>query len=69
MDKLEELKAKLDRVLGKTGSTTTAAETFVEEEDTWSESTETVSTSDPLSQSPQSDDDDDLAFFKKLAEE
>ncbi len=65
----EELKAKLDRVLGKTVSTTTAAETFVEEEDTWSESTETVSTSDPLSQSPQSDDDDDLAFFKKLAEE
>lgn len=66
----EELKAKLDRVLGKTVSTTTAAETFVEEEDTWSESSETVSTSDPLSQSPQSDDDDDdLAFFKKLAEE
>jgi hypothetical protein len=65
----EELKAKLDRVLGKSVSTATAADTFVEEQDTWSESADTVSTSEPLSQSPQSDDDDDLAFFKKLAEE
>jgi hypothetical protein len=65
----EELKAKLDRVLGKSVSTATAADTFVEEQDTWSESTDNVSTSDSLSQSPQSDDDDDLAFFKKLAEE
>jgi hypothetical protein len=65
----EELKAKLDRVLGKSVSTATAADTFVEEQDTWSESADTVSTSDSLSQSPQSDDDDDLAFFKKLAEE
>lgn len=65
----DELKAKLDRVLGKTVSTRTAAETVVEEEDTWSNDDET-STSDSLSQSPQSDDDDDdIAFFKKLAEE
>lgn len=65
----EELKNKLDRVLGKSVSTTTAAETFVEEEDTWNESNETSESSAPLSQSPQVDDDDDIAFFKKLAEE
>ena len=65
----DELKAKLDRILGKTVSTRTAAETVVEEEDTWSNDDDT-STSDSLSQSPQSDDDDDdIAFFKKLAEE
>ena len=64
----DELKAKLDRVLGRTTPTTTAAETVVEEE-SWNEGvSETPSA--PLSQSPQADDDDDdLSFFKKLAEE
>jgi hypothetical protein len=64
----DELKAKLDRVLGRTAPTTTAAETVVEEE-SWNEgASETPSA--PLSQSPQADDDDDdLSFFKKLAEE
>lgn len=64
----DELKAKLDRVLGRTAPTTTAAETVVEEE-SWNEGvSETPSA--PLSQSPQADDDDDdLSFFKKLAEE
>lgn len=70
----DELKAKLDRVLGKTVPTTTAAETVVtqEEDDPWTESeTVTSNESAPLSQSPQtdSDDDDDIAFFKSLAEE
>ena len=66
----EELKQKLDRVLGKTVSTTTAAETVIEqEEDSW-EPTESSTPTNPLSQSPQvADDDDDMAFFKKLAEE
>jgi len=66
----EELKQKLDRVLGKTVSTTTAAETMIEqEEDSW-EPTESSTPTNPLSQSPQvADDDDDMAFFKKLAEE
>jgi len=66
----DELKQKLDRVLGKTVSTATAAETTIaQEEDSWTETvSETPST--PLSQSPQvDDDDDDMAFFKKLAEE
>lgn len=65
----DELQAKLDRVLGKTVPTTTAAETVIEkEEDSWNSSAETSSA--PLSQSPlEEDDDEDIAFFKKLAEE
>jgi hypothetical protein len=53
----DELKAKLDRVLGRTAPTTTAAETVVEEE-SWNEAaSETPSA--PLSQSHQAGDDDD----------
>lgn len=65
----DELKQKLDRVLGKTVSTATAADTVIEQEESSWEPTES-STSTPLSQSPQvGDDDDDMSFFKKLAEE
>jgi hypothetical protein len=65
----DELKQKLDRVLGKTVSTATAADTVIEQEESSWEPTE-PSTSTPLSQSPQvGDDDDDMSFFKKLAEE
>ena len=69
----DELNAKLNRVLGKVAPTTTAEETFIpqqEETDSWTESVTSETESAPLSQSPQADsDDDDIAFFKSLAEE
>ena len=69
----DELNAKLNRVLGKVAPTTTAEETVIpqqEETDSWTESVTSETESAPLSQSPQADsDDDDIAFFKSLAEE
>lgn len=70
----DELNAKLNRVLGKSVPTSTAEDTVIaqqEETDPWTESDTTSETeSAPLSQSPQADsDDDDIAFFKSLAEE
>ena len=69
----DELNAKLNRVLGKVAPTTTAEETLIpqqEETDSWTESVTSETESAPLSQSPQADsDDDDIAFFKSLAEE
>jgi hypothetical protein len=69
----DELNAKLNRVLGKVAPTTTAEETVIpqqEETTSWTESVTGETESAPLSQSPQADsDDDDIAFFKSLAEE
>ena len=69
----DELNAKLNRVLGKVAPATTAEETVIpqqEETDSWTESVTSETESAPLSQSPQADsDDDDIAFFKSLAEE
>jgi hypothetical protein len=70
----DELNAKLNRVLGKVAPTTTAEETSIpqqeEETTSWTQSYTDETESAPLSQSPQADsDDDDIAFFKSLAEE
>ena len=69
----DELKEKLDRVLGLTGSVSTAtAESVAEDLDEvpWSNvNTETVA-EEPVIQSASADDGDDaMNYFKKLASE
>ncbi len=64
----DELKAKLDRVLGKAVPESTAADAYVVEEEESSWSDDASASSPPLSHTPD-EEDDDISFFKKLAEE
>ena len=63
----EQLKARLDDVLGFTGGTTTTRPTVVEEEAPWQED-KPVATKKTTKTPVVEDDDEDLAMFRELAD-